>query len=54
MWALVVAGAALIMLGQFWLGVIALLGAAGLRIAWGEWSRREQMRFDAGADEVGR
>jgi len=46
MWALVVAGVALIMLGRFWLGFIALLGAAAVRIAWGEWSRWEQSRLN--------
>jgi hypothetical protein len=52
MWALGLTGAVLIVLGQFWLGLISLLCAAALRIIWGEWSRREQARFDPGANEV--
>jgi hypothetical protein len=50
MWTLLVAGAALLMVGQFWLGLIVFLSAAVVRIAWGDWSRREQARFDASAD----
>ena len=54
MWTLVVAGVAFIMLGEFWPGFAALLCAAAVRIAWGEWSRREQARLNTDTDEVSR
>jgi hypothetical protein len=46
MWALVGAGAVLLLTGLFWLGALALLGAAFVRIAWDDWARREQARFE--------
>jgi galactitol-specific phosphotransferase system IIC component len=52
MWALAVTGSVLILFGQFWLGLMALLCAAAVRIIWGDWSKREQACFDAGANEL--
>lgn len=52
MWVLMVTGAALIIFGQFWPGLIALMCAATVRIAWGEWSRRKQALFDSDANEA--
>jgi hypothetical protein len=47
MWASAGAGAVLLLLGLFWLGALALLFAAAIRIVWDAWARREQARFDA-------
>jgi len=47
MWALVAAGAALILIGLFWPGALAFLAAVIVRVAWDSWARREQGRLDA-------
>jgi hypothetical protein len=44
-WALAVTGAVLLLAGLVWPGVIGLLGAAGVRIAWGSWVRKELARI---------
>jgi hypothetical protein len=54
MWILVVIGVALVLMEQFWPGLIALLSSAAMRIAWGEWSKREQARLDTSVHEAQR
>jgi hypothetical protein len=51
-WVLVVIGVALLILGQSWPGLIALLSSAVVRIAWGDWSKREQARLGTGVHEA--
>jgi hypothetical protein len=46
MWALSITGVALVLIGWFWPGAIALTAAAVVRIGWDAWARREQARFD--------
>lgn len=45
-------GSVFLLIGMFWVGAVGLLAASVIWIFWDVWSRREQARFDAFAEQI--